>query len=99
MRSIFTLITLLFYCCNNQILVPDYEKFVHGDEELAYRILYPQKFDKSKKYPIKLFLHGIGERGSNNESQLTYVDKVFLNKKNQENYPSIVVFSASSLNR
>ena len=97
MKSIFIFFTLVFYSCNNQILVPDYEKLVYGDNELAYRILYPEKFDKSKKYPIKLFLHGIGERGSNNESQLTYVDKVFLNKKNHENYPSIVVFPQAPL--
>ena len=97
MKSIYILFTLLFYCCNNQILVPDYEKLVYGDNELAYRILYPEKFDKSTKYPIKLFLHGIGERGSNNESQLNYVDKVFLNKKNLEDYPSIVVFPQAPL--
>ena len=97
MKNIFIFFTLLFYCCNNQILVPDYEKLVYGDNELAYRILYPEKFDKSTKYPIKLFLHGIGERGSNNESQLNYVDKVFLNKKNLEDYPSIVVFPQAPL--
>jgi predicted peptidase len=97
MRIILTLFLILFYSCNNKILIPDYEKFVSGDKELAYRILYPHKFDKSKKYPIKLFLHGIGERGNNNESQLTYVDKVFLNKKNLEDYPSIIVFPQAPL--
>tara|TARA_E500000178_G_scaffold348951_1_gene404963 strand:+ start:432 stop:1193 length:762 start_codon:yes stop_codon:yes gene_type:complete len=97
MKSIYILFTLLFYCCNDQILVPDCEKLVYGDKELVYRILYPQKFDKSKKYPIKLFLHGIGERGNNNKSQLTYVDKVFLNKNTLENYPSIVVFPQAPL--
>ena len=92
MRIILSPFIILFICCNNQLLIPDYEKFVSGNDELAYRILYPQKFDKSKKYAIKLFLHGIGERGNDNESQLTYVDKVFLNKKNLDNYPSILVF-------
>ena len=97
MRIILSLFIILFICCNNQLVIPDYEKFVRGNDELAYRILYPQKFDKSKKYAIKLFLHGIGERGNDNESQLTYVDKVFLNKKNLENYPSIVVFPQAPL--
>ncbi len=97
MRIILTFFILLCYSCNNQLLIPDYEKFVSGDKELAYRILYPQKFDKSKKYPIKLFLHGIGERGNDNEAQLTYVDKVFLNKKNFKDYPSIVVFPQAPL--
>ena len=97
MRIILTFFILLCYSCNNQLLIPDYEKFVSGDKKLAYRILYPEKFDKSKKYPIKLFLHGIGERGNDNESQLTYVDKVFLNKKNFKDYPSIVVFPQAPL--
>jgi predicted peptidase len=97
MRIILTFFILLCYSCNNQLLIPDYEKFVSGDKKLAYRILYPQKFDKSKKYPIKLFLHGIRERGNDNESQLTYVDKVFLNKKNFKDYPSIVVFPQAPL--
>ena len=97
MRIVLSLFILLLISCNNQLLIPDYEKFVRGNDELSYRILYPQKFDKSKKYAIKLFLHGIGERGKDNESQLTYVDKVFLNKKNLENYPSIVVFPQAPL--
>jgi len=91
---------LLISCATSDdklIQTLDYERFIYGDEELAYRILYPQKFDKSKKYPIKLFLHGIGERGNNNESQLNYVDKVFLNKKNHKNYPSIIVFPQAPL--
>ena len=45
-----------------------------------------------------IFLHGIGERGSDNELQFKYVDKVFLNPKNYENYPSILVFPQSPLN-
>ena len=34
---------------------------------LPYRILFPDQYDKSKKYPLVLVLHGAGERGSDNE--------------------------------
>ena len=39
---------------------------------LPYRLLYPKNYDKTKKYPVILFLHGAGERGNDNEKQLTH---------------------------
>ncbi len=32
-------------------------------ENLRYKIAYPEKFDKNKKYPVLFFMHGAGERG------------------------------------
>jgi predicted peptidase len=37
---------------------------------LPYRLLKPEKIEPGKKYPLVLFLHGMGERGSDNASQL-----------------------------
>ena len=82
----------------NVEIIPKYEIFKTNDGELNYRILYPKNFDNLKKYPVHVFLHGIGERGDDNELQLTYVDKVFLNPKNYENYPAIIVFPQAPLN-
>lgn len=69
-----------------------YEKevFIKDGDSLNYRILYPPNFDKRKKYPLVLFLHGAGERGNNNESQLINGGKLFLEK--QEEFPAIVIF-------
>lgn len=39
---------------------------------LNYNIIYPSGFDAEKKYPLLLFLHGAGERGDDNEAQLTH---------------------------
>ena len=39
---------------------------------LPYRILYPEDYDSTKKYHVVLFLHGAGERGNDNEKQLTH---------------------------
>ncbi len=44
-----------------------------------------------KKYPLILFLHGAGERGSNNETQLTHIADVFADDKFQEDYPCFVL--------
>ncbi len=59
---------------------------------LPYRILYPENYDKDKKYPLVLFLHGAGERGNNNENQLVHGAKLFLGKETRKNYPAIVIF-------
>jgi predicted peptidase len=59
---------------------------------LPYRILYPEGFDKAKKYPLVLFLHGAGERGNDNEKQLTHGAKLFLSDQNRKQYPAIVIF-------
>ena len=38
---------------------------------MPYRLFIPLNYEVNKKYPVVLFLHGAGERGSNNTSQLT----------------------------
>lgn len=37
---------------------------------LPYRIHYPADFSPAKQYPLLLFMHGAGERGSDNQLQL-----------------------------
>jgi len=74
--------------------VQQFEKniFVDGNDTIQYRILYPEKIKTGKKYPLVLFLHGAGERGSDNKRQLTHGAHLFLNVQNQKKYPAIVVF-------
>ncbi|MCB0570252.1 MAG: prolyl oligopeptidase family serine peptidase [Phaeodactylibacter sp.] len=59
---------------------------------LPYRILYPKKYNRSKKYPLVLFLHAAGERGTDNEAQLAYGASLFLDSLNRSKFPAIVVF-------
>ena len=58
---------------------------------LPYRILYPENYDKNKKYPLILFLHGAGERGKDNEKQLTHGAKLFITEENRKNFPAIIL--------
>ena len=88
---------LFFFSCDEEKIIPEYETFKYENSHLNYRILYPNDFDETKTYPLILFLHGIGERGNDNELQLTYVDKVFLNPENYNNHKSIVVFPQAPL--
>ncbi|MCJ8212019.1 prolyl oligopeptidase family serine peptidase [Mucilaginibacter sp. RS28] len=66
--------------------------YVNKKDTLAYRILMPQNFDPTKKYPLVLVLHGSGERGKDNEAQLKFGPKLFLNDTIRQRYPAIVVF-------
>src|SRR5690606_7552685 len=54
------------------------EELQYDGEKLLYRILYPENFDPDQKYPVILFLHGAGERGNDNQKQLTHGSSLFL---------------------
>lgn len=60
-------------------------------DSLPYRLLRPMEEKSGKKYPLVLFLHGAGERGNDNEKQLTHGGAMFLNPVNREKYPAFVV--------
>ena len=69
------------------------EEFTSPDgATLRYRILYPDGYDRSKKYPLILVLHGAGERGSDNEKQLVHGSRMFLDPAVRKKFPAIVVF-------
>ncbi len=57
---------------------------------LNYQILYPHDFDESKAYPLLLFLHGSGERGTDNEAQMKHGSWLFLDSLSK--YPAVVIF-------
>lgn len=40
------------------------------DEKYCYRLYLPKKMERTKKYPVIVFLHGGGGRGTDNESQM-----------------------------
>jgi predicted peptidase len=68
------------------------ETFIKKKDTLNYRILYPKEFDKNKKYPLVLFLHGAGERGNDNNAQLTHGGDLFLKEEVRKKFPAIVIF-------
>ena len=71
-----------------------FEKKVYvtaSGDSLNYRLLRPEVEQEGEKYPLVLFLHGAGERGSDNEKQLTHGSQMWLNPVNRENYPAFVL--------
>ena len=59
---------------------------------LPYCLLTPAAPQVGTTYPLVVVLHGAGERGTNNSSQLTHGSSVFLDAKNRSAYPSFVIF-------
>lgn len=80
--------------CEETDFAARFEKLQYHDEEgniLPYRLLKPKKAEKQRRYPLVLFLHGIGERGDDNEAQLKWGAKNFGTDENMEKYPCFVV--------
>jgi predicted peptidase len=66
--------------------------FILNEDTLPCRILTPINYQAGKKYPLVVFLHGAGERGSDNEAQLKWGAELFLDSANRAKYPAIVIF-------
>ena len=64
-------------------------------QTLPYRLFVPAGYDAAKKYPLVLWLHGGGGRGSDNVGQLAEGNapgvKAWAKPENQARFPSFVV--------
>jgi predicted peptidase len=58
---------------------------------LPYRLLKPLSDNGMTQYPLVLFLHGSGERGSDNNKQLNYIVQIFEQPDIRQKYPCFVV--------
>ncbi len=91
------LLFILFVLSSLSVVGQDFsifekKEFVGKDgQKLPYRILYPENYDRSQKYPLVLFLHGGGERGNDNEKQLVHGVKTFLDADARKKFPCIVI--------
>ncbi len=75
-----------------------FEAKIYKDSEgrtMPYRQFVPANYDKNKKYPLVLWLHGAGARGSDNEKQITEGNTlgatIWTKPENQAKYPAFVV--------
>lgn len=67
-------------------------QFTYKEKTLPYRILFPENYDRTKNYPLVVFLHGAGERGNDNEKQLVHGSWLFTNEQSRQKHPAIVIF-------
>lgn len=73
-----------------QIFEP--REFVASDgTTLKYRIYVPYDYDATKEYPIVTVLHGAGERGNDNESQMKHLILPLFSQNSSPILDSIVI--------
>jgi predicted peptidase len=65
--------------------------FEQDGAKLNYRLLKPADYDAKHKYPLVLFLHGAGERGSGNDVQLVHGGRNFVDEAMRKRHPAFVV--------
>lgn len=65
--------------------------FESEGKSLPYRLLAPARIEAGKTYPLVVFFHGAGERGTDNEKQLVHGAKEFLTPERREKYPCFVL--------
>lgn len=65
--------------------------FKHGDFELPYRLLKPKSVEEGQQYPLAIFLHGAGERGTDNAIQLVHGMNDFASDAIMDKYPAFVI--------
>lgn len=89
---IFCLFGTIFISNAQDLKQYDSGNFIKGNDSIYYRILFPQNFNPTQKYPILFVLHGRGESGNDNQKQLTHGAKLFLKEDVRRNFPAIIVF-------
>ena len=75
---------------SSQSLRFSFNKYIDKGDTLNYRQLYPDS-DTMRKYPLVIFLHGSGERGSDNEAQLKWGVTNFATDQNMMLHPALVI--------
>ena len=95
MRNSFIFIFLIisaFSACAQTLDEYKAETYIQGKDTLLYRVLMPVNFNPEMEYPVVFVLHGSGERGNDNQAQLTYGSKLFLDSAVRKKFPAIIVF-------
>jgi len=77
--------------CAQENLSYTKDVYVTAGDSLPYRLLYPRDYDSKKKYPMVVFLHGSGQRGNDNQSQLIGVPKKLTDSLGRIKYPCFIL--------
>ena len=88
----FSLLSLSFSIKAQDYSAYQKKLFTRGTDSLPYRLLLPANYNAAKKYPLIIFLHGSGEKGTDNEKQLVHGADLFLRDSIRQKYPAIILF-------
>lgn len=96
LNKFFFLVLVAIFCIHTGTILAQptlfsADQYTNGKgDTLQYRLLYPDANPK-QRYPLVIFLHGSGERGSDNEAQLKWGVKNFATDENMQLHPAIVI--------
>src|SRR5689334_6847948 len=69
--------------------------YAAGSVVMPYRLFVPENYDKAKQYPLLVWLHGAGGRGTDNIQQISGDQvpgtRLWTTKRNQDKHPAFVV--------
>lgn len=63
----------------------------YKQEPFHYRLLKPATIKPGEEYSVILFLHGAGERGTDNRLQLLYLPEQMAKAENREKFPCFLI--------
>src|SRR6266446_3240119 len=91
-------LNFLWLGCNgtaSAVSVDDFvpRRYTNSSGVLLYRLFIPTNYTAAQRFPLVLFMHGAGERGSDNRNQLVGQtgELVFASETNQLRHPSFMV--------
>ena len=66
-------------------------KYSNGKAVMPYRLLRPADVRAKETFPLVIFLHGAGERGTDNEANIRHIAPLFSNPEYRARYPCYVL--------
>jgi len=94
-KQVSLILTLLCYSITNFLSAQSsrfsFNEYINNDQDtLNYRLLNPDA-NLLRKFPLVIFLHGAGERGNNNQSQLKWGVMNFATDQAMSMHPAFVM--------
>lgn len=94
-RTLLTFLSFLLTISTSFVYSKDkIVKHVYTDTRgkvMPYCLILPENYNAKKQYPLIIFLHGGGERGVDNQSQLKYVSELFMEKQFRKDIPCLIL--------
>jgi poly(3-hydroxybutyrate) depolymerase len=74
-----------------QKVVAEKKVFRQNNDSIPYRLVHPENPIPNKKYPLLIYLHGMGTRGSDNEQPLEKFSAFFSDSTTANKFPCYVL--------